>query len=224
MKRTIQTINYQRLAKAIENVLDKKENLKGKEKNRNGTLNISLLALAISLLTLYFQFFYEKYHLIASVVDGTLENDSLLVLKIIYHNKGNQHSTVTQNAIYFYQDSTDIENKGFHFSSIKSGITYKDEYVPLVLTPGQQIYRDISQPISFKGLNYELLNIDPTKDIKIAIKIGFINENGFHSANIIPIGWLKLNKIFVVNYWNIEFTTSDLESNAYYSRRYVKPK
>ena len=225
MKRPYLGVNSKVLTRAIAEAIEKKDFSGSKVKSHDRlSLLVSILAIGISLMTLYFQFFYEKYHLIASIVDGTFDNDTTLVTKVIYHNKGNQHSTITQNVIYFYQDSTDIENKAFYFSSIKPEISYKDEYDPIVLTPGQQIYRDINQPINFKTINYKSLNIDPNKDIKMAIKIGFINDDGFLSAKIIPIGWLMLDTSFSVRYWNVDFVTKNLESDSHYSSRYVKPK
>ncbi|THU39289.1 hypothetical protein FAM09_12310 [Niastella caeni] len=224
MKKHPRHPGYTGLARMIASN-NKKEQVNSKPNSSEKTsLVISIIAIGISLLSLYFQFFYEKYYLIANVIDGTFENDSTLITKVVYHNKGNQHSTIVQNTIYFYQDSTDIEAKGFYFSATKPEITRRDDYDPVVLTPGQQVYRDIIQPIDFQSLDYPSLNIDPSRQIKMAIKFGFVKDNGFIAVNIIPIGWLKLDSSLAVKYWNIDFATQHLESDTFYTARHLKPK
>ncbi len=217
----IKKIKHSRIINIKSKAFRKEKKNNKKASQDNTSLLISFLAICISLLTLYFQFFYEKYHLLASVVDGTFENDSILTAKVIYHNKGNQHSTIVSNTVIFYQDSTDIENKGFYFSPTEVIHSTEDNYEPIVLTPSQQIYRDINQPVNFKGINSKLLNIDPYNAIRIGIKFGFINNNGMHSTSIVPIGWLSLDSTFQIKKWNIDFTSQNLESDSYYSGRYT---
>jgi hypothetical protein len=185
------------------------------------TTLISIVAISISCLTLYYQFFYEKHELIASIVDGEFEGDSILVTNVIYHNKGTQHGTIVQNTIYFHQNSSDIENKGFHFTPSAPKICYKDDFDPVVLLPGQQLYKSIVQPFRLNRIDYKSFNMDPGEPIKISLLVGYINDKGTRTAEFIPMGWVKIDTTHRITSWNIDFTSKTLESDSHYVNRHT---
>jgi hypothetical protein len=65
------------------------------------TLVISILAILISLLSLYFQFFYKHNSLIAGVTKCEALTDSTITLSIIFQNQGNQYETVLYSLLTY---------------------------------------------------------------------------------------------------------------------------
>ena len=202
------------IQKEIEKTNTTDSNSKSKPIER-WTLFISLVAIIVSAVSLYFQFFYEKYDLRANFISASFINDTSLVATIVYHNKGNSYSTVLGNSVIFYQDSINIEKNSFQFIDNKTVQQYNETFDPLVLTPGQQIHRDIRQYFDFKKFNFSELSINPTLNIKLALAINYINENGYYSTNFIPIGWLKLDSTMQVDDYSVKYKTEILNSDTY---------
>jgi hypothetical protein len=185
------------------------------------TLFISLVAIAISLFTLYFQFFYEKNELRINFVSASFENDSTLISQMVYHNKGNTYATVLGNKIVFYQDSNTIENKSITFSKQNGEQSFETAFEPLVLSPGQQVYKEIDQPFNFKKIIPKHIPINFKEKIRMALAISYINsENGLYTTNYIPIGWLRLDSNLRVQGFNVDYKTELLTSDRYYSGVY----
>lgn len=218
--------------KALKQILQD-VNSSSKSKNQSSSVKpierwalfLSSLAILISGITLYFQFFYEKYDLRVNFISATFKNDSTLVSTLVYHNKSNTHATVLGSSMVFYQDSTDIENNSFQFSKDKNLQYYKEEFNPIVLTPGQQIHRDILNFFYFKELNhYKDLPINTKSKIKLALAIDYINESGRYSTNFIPVGWISLDSAFDINDYNVVYTTETLKSDWYYTGIHKRKK
>jgi hypothetical protein len=188
------------------------------------TLLLSLLAIITSGITLYFQFFYEKNDLRANFISAEFTNDSTLVSTIIYHNKGNSYATVLGNSIVFYQDSSDIENKSFQFNDNKIIQDYHERFDPLILSPGQQIHKNISQVFNFNHLNFKEFSIDPSVKVKLALAINYINHNGYYSTNFIPVGWVKLDSNLHVDDYIVNYKTEILSSDTYYTGMHKNKK
>ena len=184
------------------------------------TFMISLFAIVISCITLYFQFFYEKNDLRANFISADFKNDSTLISTIVFHNKGNTYSTVLGNTIVFYQDTTNIENTCFEFDSMRRAQDYSENFEPFVLVPGQQIHKDIHQSFDFTKLNFAAFKINPKLKIKLALAISYINKYGFYSTSFIPVGWVQINSFFQIEDFSVEYRSETLSSDTYYSGMY----
>lgn len=187
------------------------------------TLALSLIAVVVSIATLYVQFFYERHLTTASFIDLDFDTDSLISSKIIYHNKGNQYETILRNTIIFHQAKNLSKKQEIRFSlrEASPAISYREEFDPVVLSPGQQVYRDIKQPFDFRLIENEL-NLNDT--IRLSAEIGYLNNNGYYSTNVIPMGWLLLDSQKTVKYWKAEYMVQELESDEYFKNSYILPK
>jgi hypothetical protein len=188
------------------------------------SLLLSLIAIGVSFAALYFQFFYEKIEVRTSFISSNFVNDSILISKILYHNKGNQYSTILRNEIVFYQNTKDIENKGIFFSKNAPKQVFEECFDPIVLLPGQQLFREIVQPFNFKNVNLKEIQIRVKDTIRIALVVGFINNDGLYSINNIPIGWLLLDTNLTMKYFSVEYKSAVLIGNTYRSNTYRIPK
>ena len=184
---------------------------------------IAFLSLVISILvagtSIYGQFFYEKYAVTASFFDGTVANDSTLQVNLIYHNRGNQYSSVLRNDIVFYQKADSIEDFGLKFDSVGDRM-YHDEFNPIVISPGQEVNRSLKQRFNFAKLDIKNETFKLKDTIRIALVIGFTNPEGYHSSNILKIGWLVLDEKKRIQNWELNYKYTPLESNQYWSKTY----
>lgn len=195
---------------------DNTSNITMKKRESDISLFLSLIAIFLSGLSIYFQFFYENYDLRINFISAEFDNKSNLNYKIIYHNKSNQNATILRNTIVFYQDSTNIGSKSIYFSSNKPKQSFNEEFDPVVLEENKQIFREINQPINFKNvLNKKNINYNDT--IRISLAVGFINETGNYSTNYIPLGWVKLDSINQPENYSFDYSSYELLSTSYRS-------
>jgi hypothetical protein len=184
---------------------------------------IAFLSLVISILvagtSIYAQFFYEKYAVTASFFDGMVANDTTLNVNLIFHNRGNQYSSILRNDIIFYQRADSIEEKGLKFDSIGDRV-YRDEFDPIVISPGQEVNRSMHQRFNFSRLNLKNESFKLKDTIRIALAVGFTNPEGYHSSNILKIGWLLLDDKKSIQNWELYYNYVRLESNRYWSSSY----
>ena len=187
-------------------------------KSEKFSLIISLIAIVIAFGTLYFQFFYEKYEIRLSVIDSEI-NYSVpeIETKIVYHNSGNIFTTITQNYLIFYQDKDDYHNKGIKFSNISNDVFYKEIYDPIVLKPGEQKLKALKTKYFFNKVDFNHFNIDKSKEINVGIIIGFLNNDGLQTNELIELGWIKLDSLNNIDKFHFDFTNRKLQGYGYFS-------
>jgi len=189
-------------------------------KDSNVISGLSLIVSVIAICaTVYFQIFFENNETSASFINGTIKHDTTLIAHIIYNNRGNRYATILRNTIIFYQKEDSVEkneSNGIKFNS-KSERIYDDELDPIVMSPGQQLYRKLNQSIDFKNIDFKTENINPRDTIQIGLIVGFLSPSGYHSSNILKMGWLKLDTVYKIKNWSFHFINKKLESDSYWS-------
>lgn len=217
--------NNRTLIKLLKKEQNDKKNIETKSNETTSSdvsLILSIFAIVISALGLYFQFFYENHKLLVSVFDCNFKNDSTLSYKLIYHNKGNQYFTILSNSVIFYQDEKEIEKKGIKFSKKNTERVNVVAFEPEILTFGQQIYKEENQYFDFKKiLIKEGINLHDT--IKMAINIAFIDDTGYQSVKKHYIGWIMLNSSKKIKRWMTQYETIELEATEHYIGNYSIP-
>jgi len=181
-------------------------------KNEKINLSIALIAIIISVVTLYFQFFYSSQAIRISIIDTSIQHDSIkLKSRIVYYNEGNKYATITKNNFYLYQKQNSGEDSGFMYLKNQD-----DEYDPIVLSPGEQILKVLSQNLLLENLDFTKYHINTKKNIQVALVINFLNDNGLQSETYIDIGWIHLNKDQLINKYHFDYSSNILHSNEYF--------
>lgn len=130
---------------------------------------LSVMAILISLSSIYLQFFYEKFELNVSLIDTKVKSDSLQ-LALIYNNKGNQDATIISSEIFFYSgNNMDEKEKRLYFIQKQNS--------PEILAPNKQLYKSQAVQTFFKDIKLNEYDIDPKDTIKIGLDVQFLNEN-----------------------------------------------
>jgi hypothetical protein len=196
--------------------ISKKTAHSDKPKSKNSSNLIAFIALIISGVSLYFQFFHEKYDLNASIIDAEIKNDTIS-LDLIYHNKGNQDATISSAEIFFYSD----KNK----SKLENHIEFiNDKQLPYILSPGKQVFKQLTQKVYFN--EKDLLENSKTRyndTLRVSLRVTFLNENSLQSEKITECGWITLDSVKNIDYWYIKYQKLTLDSDEYFSSGY-KPK
>ncbi|WP_134089794.1 hypothetical protein [Olivibacter sp. XZL3] len=186
------------------------------ERKSNVTFVISALALIISVLSLYLQFFYESHNLKASLIDANIKKDSIS-LDLIYQNKGTQDATVISSHIFF-SSYKNRELKKYHIEFINRE---NDNSPPVILAPGKQALYKLIQKVYFneKGL-LESKGTTKQDTLRVYLSINYINGNSLQSENNVECGWITLDSLGEVKHWTIDYQNIELNSNEYFSRGY----
>lgn len=178
---------------------------------------ISVLALVISISSLYFQFFYQKYSLSSSIIDANVFRDSINI-EIIYQNSGNIDATILEHELFFYNKSFK-DSEDFH-------LQFKNkEFIPFIISPNSQRYFIYSQSTYFNEEN--LLNeymMDGSDTIMLGLRTSFLNSNLMQSDLESELGWITLDSLKKIEFWVVEYQKISLESDYYYSRGYKLPR
>lgn len=192
--------------------------------SENFTIFLSVLALSISGVTMYFQFFYENYSISTSFIGGGFSNDSTLTVRIIYNNKGTRYATIlgTNVIVYSYKETS---KSGLKMSTSDSKWIETDEFQPVILNPGQQFYQELKQPADFNKLYSTTLPFSYWDTIGIALNFSFINSDGQYADKQLPIGWLLLstNENYRPEFWEFNYSVLELKSEKYYVKQSRKP-
>ncbi|KIC02792.1 hypothetical protein OA88_06615 [Flavobacterium sp. JRM] len=177
---------------------------------------ISILALFISIASIYLQFFYESYQLKASLVDSFVTKNSIS-LNLIYTNKGNQDATIINSEIFFYSDRN--ENKqDLHIQFVNN---QNDNIPAFVLSSGKQIFHKFNQEVYFDEEGLLDLRKTNTRDtLRVNLRINYINESALKSDTIIRCGWITLDSLNKIEYYSIDYRNFNLNSNKNFSKGY----
>jgi len=187
-----------------------------KQNKDHSSLIISFLALAISIASIYLQFFYESFKLKASLVDANVNKNSIS-LNLIYTNKGNQDATIINSEIFFHSDRNENKEK-LHIQFVNNE---NDNTPAFVLSPGKQIFHKFYQRVYFD--DKEMLNSKKTNTrdtLRVNLKINYITESALQSDTIIRCGWITLDSLNKIKHYSIDYKTFELNSNRNFSRSY----
>ena len=196
--------------------INKKADVSKQPEPKSSSNLIAFIALIISAISLYFQFFYEKYDLNTSIIDAKVQNDTIS-LDLIYHNKGNQDAAISSAEIFFYSDKNKLKPEN-HIEFIN------EQQEPYILSPGKQVYKRFIQKVYFTEkdlLENSKTNYNDT--LRVNLRVTFLNENSLQSEKIAECGWITLDSLRNIDYWFIKYQKLNLDSDEYFSSGY-KPK
>jgi hypothetical protein len=176
---------------------------------------VALIALLVSIASIYFSVFYKDHDLTVSMIDSKVEYSGTdLTVKLLFHNQGNTYATIIQHYLVFYQ-SDDWENEGIIFENGK--IVYNLDYNPTILVPGEQCLRTIITETDFNLVDSIKSNLKLNQKINIGLVITYINSSGLRTSEKFNIGYIKLNKNKQIEKYNIDYDIFKLNSWSYYS-------
>ncbi|WP_313375153.1 hypothetical protein [Chishuiella sp.] len=178
-----------------------------KESGNNFANFISIIALLISGISIYFQFFYRNYDLNVSLIDNDIKSDSIN-LNLIYNNNGNKDATIINSKIYYGKNDS-IYNK-LNFTQTKNE-------KPYILSPGNQFYYKLVEKVGFNEYSKEFLNGDT---LKLIIKINYLNNNYLQSEIQKEIGWITLDSSLQIDKYQVNYQNINLDSDEYFSSGY----
>lgn len=204
------------LKKINKSLIQKPKQALEKENRDYTTFFISILALIISIASIYLQFFYESYQLKASIVNANITQDSIN-LDLIYINKGNTDATIINSEIFFNSDRN--ENKqNLHIQFVNSE---NDNISAFILSPTKQIFHKLNQRVYFdeEGL-LDLYKTNTRDTLRVNLKINYITERTLQSDTIIRCGWITLDSLNKIKHFSIDFKTFELNSNRDFSKGY----
>jgi len=144
---------------------------------RSGIL-ISLIALVVAFVSLYFQFFYEKESLFVSVVNMDFQNSEIQCEPVII-NKGTETVVMNRVSLKFGNNpSIDVQSvaKGPFILKPGEAVSFlmKDSLMP------NEYYRDIATTDEFGNLKFDF-----------SVVFNFVGENG--SSKLYPYRVCILN-------------------------------
>ena len=177
---------------------------------------ISVLALVISIASIYFQFFHKSHDLKTSLIDATISNDSIK-LNLIYQNRGNQDATIIGSHIFFYSDKTE-KNPKYHIEFINNE---NDKLPPFILSSGKQTFHSLTQKVYFDEEKLLSKNrIKKNDTIRVILRINYINSNSLQAENITKCGWITLDSLNKIDHWAIDYQNINLDYDSYFTRGY----
>lgn len=187
-----------------------------KKKDKDSSFGISALALFISIVSIYLQFFYERHNLKASLIDAEVIKDSIS-LNLIYQNKGNQDATIIKSEVFFFSDKNKTDVKS-HIEFINKE---NDKQPPFILSPGKQIFYKFTQKVYFDENGLLVSSRTRNKDtLRINLRINYITGNSMQAEDILNCGWITLDSVNQIKNWSIDYQNIDLNSDTYFSKGY----
>jgi|GEM_PF-2873994 len=175
---------------------------------------LSILAIIISIIGIYFSIFYENHDLSVSMIDSNVQySGSNLEVDLLYHNHGNTHATVIQDYLVFYQKS-DWENEGVLFD--KGRHVYELKYNPAILIPGEQILRKVITQTSFDKIDTTHRKLILDEDIRVGLVSTYINQHGLKTREMFPIGKVTLDRNGKIIKYNLNYNVFNLNSNSHF--------
>jgi hypothetical protein len=178
---------------------------------------LSLIALLVSVVSIYLSVFYRNHELTVSVIDSNVEFEcDSIKIDLLYHNQGNTYSTIIQDYLVFYQNE-DWRNKGVIFSKGKHSFEPDLDYNSIVLTPGQQILRRLEIATNFNKVDTLYRRLSLNELINVGLVSTYINASGLRSSDMFNIGYLRLDYRNKIKTYKLEYNVFSLESESYFS-------
>lgn len=204
------------LKKINKNIIQKPKMALEKENRDHTSFFISILALIISIASIYLQFFYESFQLKASIVNADI-TENTISLNLIYTNKGNTDATIINSEIFFHSDRNE-NKKNLHIQFVN---IENDNMSAFILSPEKQIFHKLNQRVYFdeKGL-LESYKTNTRDTLRVSLKINYITERTLQSDTIIRCGWITLDSLNKIKHFSIDFKTFELNSSRDFSKGY----
>lgn len=146
------------------------------------------VALVTSVITIYFSSFYKKSKLMVSIIDADFPyytRDSLHI-DIVCINDGNTYGTVTNVAFTF------IDTINHQHSHPIDAVNF----TPVVMQPGEQQHRGlllVYPPDKVKQQPPFKLSLPDTVEMKIGLRIDYVDHTGNIVYQILPIGFMTFD-------------------------------
>jgi len=174
------------LTKKIETAIDKITN--PPKKRISISIILSIIALTVSLFTLYRQYFFKDTHIMVSLILDPNHTDSSITYKILYNNMGNRNTVITFQGFTYTNPKFDSLNKDLklEYDNTIPIIVSGDNPYLFIPANQQQIY---SVTLSFKP------KIDLSMDtIHLTDHIDYLSADGKTLSTTLYLGWVLFNK------------------------------
>jgi hypothetical protein len=156
------------------------------------TLIMSMVAILISIISLYYQFFHISHNFKVSVVSIAYDNNHFIA-DVVLMNGGNKHECII-NAGFIFSYSKDFTPEAY---------CPKTNFEPLIIKPGEKIF----QKYTSDDIELDLLNEWTSKsEIEDAVYGGLIfeviNKNNKHESIQIENMYISIknSKVLSVGY------------------------
>ncbi len=182
---------------------------------------ISALALLISALSIYFQFFNERHALLYTTLTPDYNEESKhLIIPLLFKNIGNQTEIILNSELQL-----EVKDSNENFFKRISPLKNKERYI--ILAPGENRTVDLAGDYGdyfFGTIKIESINSDNIKyspitafdSLLLKIKVTYLNTNGVISFEERVIGSISFNRdesIKRIDYNPIELKKLDLSNN-----------
>ena len=175
---------------------------------------LALLALLISIVSIYFTIFYKDHDLTVSLIDSDVPYPrGEISVQLLYHNQGNVYSTIIQDYLIYYQKD-DWANTGVIFD--KKEHVSQIEYNPVILKPGEQYLRKLKSEVDFNNMSYALGPLNPREKIKVGLVTTYITKKGLRMVEMFPVGYITLDSLNAIDRYKINYGLFNLDSNGGY--------
>lgn len=205
----------------------------GEEKNSKAitilTICISAIALILSVITFYFQFFHIEHSISYTATQiGCNENDKEIIVPLLFKNTGNQQDVILNATLY-------LELKTDTTSSYRRISEFKADGFPMMLAPSENTlyqlvgkYKDyfIGQ---FVVSNDEITGYIPVKyldKLELILEIEYITSEGGYAKEKRLLGYVFFNEdrtIKQISCLPVELESLDMTPDEVYQEYYVLP-
>jgi len=179
-----------------------------KSHSDNFSFILSLIAITLSVVTIYLQFFYNKFDLNVSLIDETVSADSLQ-LSLIYNNKGNHDATILSSEIFLYSKNN-LMRKEKRLYPIQKNTD------PQVLAPNKQLYVAQKVNLVFSEVDLRKYGINVTDTLKVGLDVQYLRDNLLQGEVIRNCGWITMDKANSVSDYLIQYQKISLDANDYF--------
>lgn len=169
----------------------------------------SFVAIVISLISLYSQFFFINHDLRLNLVDGDYKKDTLRY-QIIYHNRGNQDATILTSSIELYKKD----------KKKTSSIKLEQRKTSLILSSGRQKYEEMKIPADLSNYDLSSWGFNWKDTLAVELSFQFLNDNSYPSEQRFECGWIKLDSTKQIEYYLTNLNSIELESDIFFTRTY----
>ena len=161
-------------------------------------LTVAMLALVISSISVYYQFFEVKHELRVSVLSAHVGDENHLKISLLVVNNGNRPVNISAirgrcqlDASSFFTHSSDTTiiypiSRGFY-------VTFGTDFKSSVYKPGEMKRINLDEPLLVKPISLLKTN-DDFIPLPLSLRIHFINPQGTSSFTEIEIGELRIGK------------------------------
>ncbi|SIT27322.1 hypothetical protein [Chryseobacterium gambrini] len=180
--------------------------------------SLSFIAILLSIITFYFQFFNTKHEVFYSFLTPDYNNNNdTIIIPVFYKNTGNQTELILDANLILEVKTEDNQN---YYRRI--GDNNKSKF-PIILNMNENKYINLTS--NYQDYLFGSLEIEPTGNnfrdftildsLKLKMTTQFLTQNGNLSNDTIDIGYVtfKKNKISQLDYNSVQLKKLNLNSN-----------